>query len=311
MTKLIRRVGEMAQVTNNRSSEQLSLFIAEDKDLTPKNIQDIMAYPYFSLAKRKRVTPIRFESTDIKIEVEGLERVGIANIYDGDFLIWAATQIRRQHQRTGEAPRTVFFTPKQVLKHLGKKVGGENYKQLENALERLKTTYIRTTVRSEHLEKRGGFSWLDDWTTHEDRKTGEPLMWTMTLSNWLYQGILQDDNILSLNPAYYLLSGGLEKRLYQIARKHAGVQAWGWALPMEALYAKTGSDEELRFFAHKIRSYSREPQPILEYALNVYRDEKTNVESVRFTPRDQLPKRHPLYQEASKELLIRRAAQGF
>lgn len=302
----------MAQQTTKRDSVQLSLFVAEDKDLTPRNIQDIMAYPYFSLSKRKRVSPIRFESKDgnIRIEVEGLERVGIASIYDGDFLIWAATQIRRQHERTGEAPRTVFFTPNQVLRHLGKKVGGENYKQLENTLERLKTTYIRTTVRSEHLEKRGGFSWLDDWTTHENRKTGEPLMWTMTLSNWLYQGILQDDNILSLNPAYYLLSGGLEKRLYQIARKHAGIQPWGWALPMETLYAKTGSDEELKFFAHKIRTFSKESYPILEYAMNVHRDEETNIEMVRFTPRDQLPKRHPLYQEATKELMIRRSAKG-
>jgi len=94
--------------------EQLELFRALPGDLAPRDAQDLMAYPFFSLAKTHRTTPIDFRMKEIAIRVEAVPEHGMATIWDADVLIWAASQIveardaglrtsRRltQNQRTG------------------------------------------------------------------------------------------------------------------------------------------------------------------------------------------------------------------
>jgi len=45
--------------------EQLDLFRALPGDLAPRDAQDLMAYPFFSLAKSKRTVPIDFRAGKI------------------------------------------------------------------------------------------------------------------------------------------------------------------------------------------------------------------------------------------------------
>ncbi len=47
---------------HSQSREQLDLFRALPGDLAPRDAQDLMAYPFFSLAKSKRLTPIDFRA---------------------------------------------------------------------------------------------------------------------------------------------------------------------------------------------------------------------------------------------------------
>ena len=76
-----------------RGSEQLDLFRALPGDLAPRDAQDLMAYPFFSLAKSKRLAPIDFRAGPIAIRVEAVPEHGMATIWDADVLIWAASQI--------------------------------------------------------------------------------------------------------------------------------------------------------------------------------------------------------------------------
>ena len=50
-------------------------------DMPVRDLQDIMAYPFFSLAKSKRVAPIDFRSGDLTVRVEGTPQHGIATIW--------------------------------------------------------------------------------------------------------------------------------------------------------------------------------------------------------------------------------------
>ena len=50
--------------------EQLELFRALPGDLAPRDAQDLMAYPFFSLAKTHRTTPIDYRMNDVAIRVE-------------------------------------------------------------------------------------------------------------------------------------------------------------------------------------------------------------------------------------------------
>ena len=87
--------GEEASAPRRRASgpERLLLFRALPGDLAPRDAQDLMAYPFFSLAKSKRLSPIDFKAGAITIRVEAVPEHGMATIWDADVLIWVASQI--------------------------------------------------------------------------------------------------------------------------------------------------------------------------------------------------------------------------
>jgi plasmid replication initiation protein len=82
-----------ARLAQPLEREQLDLFRARPGDLQPRDAQDLMAYPFFSLAKSKRLKPIDFKSGPVSIRVEAVPEHGMATIWDADLLIWAALQI--------------------------------------------------------------------------------------------------------------------------------------------------------------------------------------------------------------------------
>jgi len=84
--------------------EQLDLFRALPGDLAARDHQDLMAYPFFSLAKSPRIRPIDFRMGKIAIRVEAVPQHGMATIWDADVLIWAASQIVEARDR-GAKPR--------------------------------------------------------------------------------------------------------------------------------------------------------------------------------------------------------------
>jgi plasmid replication initiation protein len=55
--------------------DQFALFRALPGDLAPRDAQDLMAYPSFSLAKTKRVVPIDFRAGVVSIRVEGVPKL--------------------------------------------------------------------------------------------------------------------------------------------------------------------------------------------------------------------------------------------
>ena len=73
--------------------EQLSLFRALSGDLAPRDAQDLMAYPFFSLAKSRRVVPIDFRAGKVAIRVEAVPEHGMATIWDADVLIWGRRRL--------------------------------------------------------------------------------------------------------------------------------------------------------------------------------------------------------------------------
>jgi plasmid replication initiation protein len=70
-------------------------------DLAPRDAQDLMAYPFFSLAKSRRVAPIDFRAGTITIRVSWPKH-GMATS-GTDVLIWAASQIVEPATPVGES----------------------------------------------------------------------------------------------------------------------------------------------------------------------------------------------------------------
>jgi len=84
-----------------------NLFKAQSPDPSPRDQQDLMSLPFFSLSKNKRVEPIIYEQGNIKVTVRGLYDIGIATIWDADLLIWIASQLNAALR----GRRTAYKTP--------------------------------------------------------------------------------------------------------------------------------------------------------------------------------------------------------
>jgi plasmid replication initiation protein len=110
--------------------EQLELFRALPGDPAPRDAQDLMAYPFFSLAKSHRTAPIDFRSGDIAIRVEAVPDHGMATIWDADVLIWAATQLVEARDAGHRTSRLMAATPREILTFTGRGTGARDYLRL-------------------------------------------------------------------------------------------------------------------------------------------------------------------------------------
>ena len=262
---------------------QLDLFIPLFGDVAPRDVQDTMSYPFFHTSKRKRIAPIQYDDGRVNIHVEGLQSTGIANIYDKDILQWGVSRVR-EHLDNGETPQPrIFFNPYDLLKEIGRDTGGKNYRMLENSMERLATTFIKTTIREEDIQEKKGFHWLDSYSTKTDTRSGEPRgMWSLTLSHWLYQGATNHKNVLTFSPAYFSLTSGLAKLLYLMGRKYAGKNEWGKSISMRTLYELSASTRDYKYFARDIRDIIKEHNGVFaDYFINIFDDENKS-EKVSF-----------------------------
>ena len=96
--------------------DQLELFRALPSDLAPRDAQDLMAYPFFSLSKSHRVEPIEYRSGEIAVRVEAVPEHGMATIWDADILIWAASQIVEARDNGFRTSRLIATTPYENLR---------------------------------------------------------------------------------------------------------------------------------------------------------------------------------------------------
>jgi plasmid replication initiation protein len=220
-----------------------------------------MERPFFSLAKAKRVTPILYQPGETQVQVYSLHEHGMATIWDAEVLIWAASQILAEQDRGLPTSRFFRFTPYQPLIAIGRATGNREYQLLKGALTRLQSTVIRTTIRHGRHWRRQPFSWINEWeqlTTRAGRCEGM----VFVLPEWFYRGVLDARLVLAIDPAYFALSGGIERWLYYVARKHAGRQRDGWRFKLKHLHAKSASLTRFSDFALDIRLIvARQPLP--------------------------------------------------
>jgi plasmid replication initiation protein len=65
------------------------------------------------------------------------------------------------------------------------------------------------------------FSWINEWKELADA-SGTPLGIELILPDWFYAGVLDAALVLTIDPAYFRLKGGIERWLYRLVRKHGG-----------------------------------------------------------------------------------------
>jgi len=262
--------------------EQLTLFRALPGDMAPRDSQDLMAFPFFSLAKSRRTAPIDFRSGGVTVRVEGTQEYGIATIWDADILIWAASQIVEARDAGIPTSRLMQATSYEILRFIGRGTSLRDYQRLKAALDRLQSTTVATSIREATGRRLHRFSWINEWKERADVR-GTSLGLELVLPDWFYAGVLDAALVLTIDPAYFRLTGGIERWLYRLVRKHGGRQAGGWQFDFAYLYRKSGSMARFYDFAADLRALVAK-QSLPGYVLGIEWMPDRKAELLTFRP---------------------------
>ncbi|KUO51979.1 MAG: RepA replication protein [Sphingomonadales bacterium BRH_c3] len=237
-------------------SHQPDLFERVGRDIAARDAQDLMAWPFFSLAKSKRVRPIDFRMGEVSVLVEATAEHGMATIWDADVLIWVASQIVEARDRGRATSRLIAATPHEILAFTRRGTGKASYERLKAGLDRLQSTTIATSIRQTNARRLHRFSWINEWKERLDG-SGRALGIEMIIPDWFYDGVTDRALVLTIDPAYFALTGGLERWLYRLVRKHGGKQKGGWSFDFRHLHMKSGALSPHKRFAFELREIVR------------------------------------------------------
>lgn len=267
-------------------------------DVLTYDIQDTMEFPGFSLSKKKRTKTIHYEKDKEYInhrnnkpykkfmKVYAREDIGMATIWDADILIWAGSKIRDAIKKGKEITRKISCHPHTILEGINRGTSGRDYLELRSAMDRLHFTSVETNIRHTSNKASILFNWIP-WRLFEETLDNKPIRWEFLLPEWYLQGIIDPKLILSVDPDYYHISSGIERWLYRLMRKAAGMQPNGAFYSFESLYKASASTSEFKKFSFRLRQIALKRE-ILNYKLELIID-KNGKENLHFMNKD-IPK---------------------
>lgn len=230
---------------------QGDFFIADILDAAPKDDQASMEHPLFALRAgdhKVRVYERRGHSVTVKPGYDGC-----ATIHDKDVWIYAISQLVAAADRgRKDIGRTVRFTAYDFLVSTNRDASGRAYERLANALARLRETSIETNIETDGKRERSGFGLIDAWRVIERDGDDRMVAVEVTLPDWLYRAV-QARQVLTLSRDYFRIRKPLDRRIYELCRKHCGAQS-KWRATIKTLHEKSGSRASLREFRRSIKT---------------------------------------------------------
>ena len=230
-------------------------FLCDVFDYALKDDGVSMEAPIFTLATKPDLSIWRWESKDGSRQVTVTPSVqGRATQFDKDVLIYVVSQMTEalNRERSDAKNRIVRFTVYDYLVSTNKPTGGKEYARIELAMERLRGTSIKTNIKTGGQRVKEGFGLINRWKIVEKSPDDERMIAVeVELSEWLFNAV-QAHEVLTIHPNYFRLRKPLERRLYELARKHCGHQTT-WSIGLELLQDKAGSKGSLREFRRMVR----------------------------------------------------------
>ena len=265
---------------------QGDLFVCDVADAVLKDIMPQMEHPFYSLSKKPEMTPRRYEHNGNWLEIVPSYK-GLATIYDKDILIYCISQlVEKLKQGLPVGPR-IRITSYDLLSFTNRGTSGRDYLALSEAIDRLAGTRIKTNIRTGDEEQEDNFGLVDAASIRRKHGLDGRLLWVeIKLSEWVFNAVKAQE-VLTLHRDYFRLRKPLERRIYELARKHCGRQPT-WKVSLNLLLKKCGSQSPLKRFRHMLKHIA-EHDHLPDYRLTF--DEETD--QVTFYNRDSWREAHP------------------
>jgi plasmid replication initiation protein len=269
---------------------QLMFFVPTIYDAPIKDDVNLMDVAPFSLSKKANKGVLKYELKDSLITIEGGAESGLATVFDYDIFLNMVSYLAEEVQQFRKAekagrrpnlpPKTYRPSASHILKFCRRSDGGKSYEDLEAALDRLANTTIKVVNlaggKRRQVDSRpliGGYSVVS--------RTGANKIDTVeiTIPDWVYTSVVRNEKtlpLLTLHSDYFLISSGLGRFIYRLARKATG--STGRAeYGVKALHERSGSAQEFRKFAYDLREFVARtqafPMPGFDLSFRDGRDE--------------------------------------
>ena len=256
---------------------QRDFFILDISDVVPKDDTASMEHPLFSLATKPDMRHLVYKNGTNKLEIIPSGR-GLPTIFDKDILIFCISQLMHKKNRGEKIGKRVRFSARELLVATNRPTNNLGYNRLEQAFQRLRGTTFTTNIETGNRIETRIFGLIDEGgfvRTADERFRLDYC--EIVLSDWLMRAI-EANEVVSISNDYFRLRRPLERRLYEIGRKHCGGQK-KWHIGLAKLQEKTGSNAPLKKFRLNLR------QIIADDHTPFYRMELTEDDLVIFRPR--------------------------
>lgn len=230
---------------------QSDFFVADILDASLKDDTASMEHPLFALrAGDKRVRTYKRNGHMVTV-LPGA--TGCATIHDKDLWIYCISQLIEAANRGRAITPTVRFTAFDFLTTTNRDTSGRAYERMGDMLRRLSGTRIETNIETNGQRERRGFGLIDSWHVVEKSPNDERMVAIeVNLPDWLFRSV-EARQVLTLARAYFQLRKPLDRRIYELARKHCGTQPC-WRVSLAVLHQKSGSTATLRRFRFDMKA---------------------------------------------------------
>lgn len=225
--------------------QQADFFVCDIFDAAPKGDMASMEHPIFSISTKPDRRIRRYENGENFVEVTPSVK-GLATVHDRDVLIYCISQCISALNSEREVSPTIRFKAYDLLSATNRGTDGRGYEQLKAALERLKGTVITTNITTGEREELDGFGLIDRFKIVRETRDGRMQEVEIKLSDWVFNAIRHRE-VLTLHRDYFRLRKPLERRIYELARKHCGSKK-EWKIGLEKLQSKSGSSSTMKEF---------------------------------------------------------------
>lgn len=248
-------------------------FVCDLFDAAPKGDMASMEHPIFSLSTKPDRRIRRYEHHDRFVEITP-SVIGLATMHDRDILIYCISQLIAGLNEGRDLTRTVRFKAYDLLKATNRMTNGQGYDGLKAAMERLRGTTISTNIVTGGEEQLDVFGLIDRARIVRQTRDGRMQDVEITLSDWVFNAIRARE-VLTLHRDYFRLRKPLERRIYELARKHCG-QKDEWRISLDLLQKKCGSSSTSREFKRLIQTIiaqDAEHAHMPDYAITLEEDQ--------------------------------------
>ena len=258
-------------------------FVSGLYDAPIKDDVNLMDVAPFTLSKNIRKGSITYELKDSIITVEGGADVGLATVFDYDIFLNMVSCLADEFRRfriaesKGLRPtlpaKTYRPTAAQILKFCRRQHGGRQYDEIESALRRLAKTSITIINlaggKRRQVDTRPLFG---EYRVISKTNSGRVDQIEISIPDWVYLSIVRIDQslpLLTLSPDYFLISSGLGRFIYRLARKAAGKDEARYTA--YELHKRSGSSQEYRFFLRDLKELVKRTRafPMPDYDLDL------------------------------------------
>ena len=231
------------------------LFVCDILDAVPKGDMASMEHPLFSLSTKPDHNTRHYENGDKWLEVIPSD-TGLATVHDRDVLIYCISQCMAAYKEGREVSRHMEIDAYRLLEATNRASSGAGNDLLKSALDRLAGTRIKTNITQGDTERTDNFGMIDGYSIVSETKHKRIQKLTVTLSDFVFDAI-EHNNVLTLHPEYFRLRKPIERRLYELARKHCGKQP-KWTIYLDTLAKKAGSMSSAKEFKRMITNVVRD-----------------------------------------------------